>query len=155
MISHSKVGVRRIARFGLTTRNADALRGFYEQALGCRHLTTDRLGGARRHLMSLGDELIEFQQFDPPGEPSSDISPLDLAFQHFAIVVSDMDGAVDQLSRTTGWRPLSTHGPEHLPQSSGGVTAFKFRDPTAIRSNFSLSRRMRYPLTGARACRIA
>lgn len=50
-------------------------------------------------------------------------------FQHCAIVVSRMDEAMRQLDATTGWSPISKAGPEHLPAASGGVTAFKFRDP--------------------------
>jgi catechol 2,3-dioxygenase-like lactoylglutathione lyase family enzyme len=33
------------------------------------------------------------------------------------------------LQRAPGWTPISTGGPQRLPQRSGGVTAFKFRDP--------------------------
>lgn len=50
-------------------------------------------------------------------------------FQHCAIVVSDMDEATARLAATTGWSPISESGPERLPGASGGVTAFKFRDP--------------------------
>jgi hypothetical protein len=31
--------------------------------------------------------------------------------------------------RQTGWTAISTDGPQLLPASSGGVTAYKFRDP--------------------------
>ncbi|HEY5237343.1 MAG TPA: VOC family protein, partial [Rhizomicrobium sp.] len=56
-------------------------------------------------------------------------SASDLVFQHFAIVVADMPRAFQQLSSIAGWTPISTAGPQRLPASSGGVTAFKFRDP--------------------------
>jgi catechol 2,3-dioxygenase-like lactoylglutathione lyase family enzyme len=36
---------------------------------------------------------------------------------------------MSQLQRTPGWTPISSGGPQRLPQSSGGVTAFKFQDP--------------------------
>ena len=69
-------------------------------------------------------------QFDQPGRPyPDDVSASDLCFQHFAIVVTDMKRAYEQLRSTDGWSPISTNGPQQLPQSSGGVTAFKFRDP--------------------------
>ena len=51
------------------------------------------------------------------------------AFQHFAIVVSDIDKAMQKLSGCQGWSPISRAGPQALPLASGGVTAFKFRDP--------------------------
>jgi catechol 2,3-dioxygenase-like lactoylglutathione lyase family enzyme len=50
-------------------------------------------------------------------------------FQHFAIVVSDMGLALERLCTTDGWTRITRDGPQRLPQSSGGVTAFKFRDP--------------------------
>lgn len=53
-------------------------------------------------------------------------SPL---FQHFAIVVSDMQAAYARLQILDGWTAISTDGPQRLPEASGGATAFKFRDP--------------------------
>jgi catechol 2,3-dioxygenase-like lactoylglutathione lyase family enzyme len=50
-------------------------------------------------------------------------------FQHIAIVVADMTDAYAQLLAQAGWTPISTAGPQRLPEASGGVTAFKFRDP--------------------------
>jgi len=134
--------VRRVAGFGLTTPDADRLTQFYEQALGCQCLANGRSegadfeqlmqvdGGAQRRLLRVGDETIELLQFDRPGDPyPSDRSPLSPAFQHFALIVSAMDLAIERLARTTGWTPISTEGPQLLPAASGGVTAFKFRDP--------------------------
>ncbi len=40
-----------------------------------------------------------------------------------------MSIAYTDLCKHDGWTPISTHGPQTLPGSSGGVTAFKFRDP--------------------------
>ena len=40
-----------------------------------------------------------------------------------------MAAAWAKLSAQKGWRPISTAGPQVLPASSGGVAAFKFRDP--------------------------
>jgi catechol 2,3-dioxygenase-like lactoylglutathione lyase family enzyme len=53
----------------------------------------------------------------------------DPRFQHFALVVRNMSAAISALASTSGWTPISTSGPERLPLSSGGVVAFKFRDP--------------------------
>ena len=50
-------------------------------------------------------------------------------FQHFALVVADIERGVCAALRARGWRPISLDGPERLPKASGGATAFKFRDP--------------------------
>ena len=62
-----------------------------------------------------------------PPYPAGSRSP-DLWFQHFAIVVSDMDAAYARL-RAAGVPPISFGGPETLPEQNGGVRAFKFREP--------------------------
>ena len=53
----------------------------------------------------------------------------DVRFQHFAIVARDMRAAFERLRNFAGWTRISRGGPRRLPASSGGVTAFKFRDP--------------------------
>ena len=45
-----------------------------------------------------------------------------------AIVVNDMTRAYQRVMANRRFRPISRHGPVRLPDSSGGVTAFKFRD---------------------------
>lgn len=133
---------RRIARFGLTTPDAERLAAFYRAALGGRCVSSERLeggafrrlmgvsGGARRLCLELGTALVELLQFDQPGAAyPPDDSPVQVSFQHFALVVRDIRGALDRLSRASNWSAMSTHGPQHLPRRSGGVTAFKFRDP--------------------------
>jgi catechol 2,3-dioxygenase-like lactoylglutathione lyase family enzyme len=87
-------------------------------------------GGAHRTQLALGESVIEIIEFDKPGRPYlPDLSPLDNEFQHFAIVVTDMARALERLSSAQGWTAISNAGPQRLPESSGGVTAFKFRDP--------------------------
>ncbi|MGH6984750.1 MAG: VOC family protein [Stellaceae bacterium] len=134
--------INRLARFSLTTANIERTAAFYEAAFGCRPIGTDRLsgrdfdcsmnltGGADRITLSLGGEIIELLQFASPGEsyPHASSSS-DLVFQHFAIVVADMPQAFQRLSTVAGWTPISSGGPQRLPASSGGVIAFKFRDP--------------------------
>jgi catechol 2,3-dioxygenase-like lactoylglutathione lyase family enzyme len=133
---------RRIAGFGLTSPDADRLTEFYATAFGARHVSSEHLGGARferqmsvrggalRHTLKLGREAVDIMQFDTPGRPCPrPLYPYDTAFQHFALVVSDMDLALARLQGTSGWAPISSGGPQHLPQRSGGVTAFKFQDP--------------------------
>jgi catechol 2,3-dioxygenase-like lactoylglutathione lyase family enzyme len=131
-----------LARFGLTTADANRAAQFYQAAFGCRQIATDRLsgpdferlmgvtGGADRITLGLGREIIELVQYDLPGEPyPRESSSSDLVFQHFAIVVADMKRALQHLSAIEGWTAISTDGPQRLPASSGRVTAFKFRDP--------------------------
>jgi catechol 2,3-dioxygenase-like lactoylglutathione lyase family enzyme len=86
--------------------------------------------GATEVRMRLGSEELALVQFDPRGRDyPADSRSNDLWFQHFAIVVSDMDEAYAHLRSNAHWRAISTAGPQTLPASSGGVRAFKFRDP--------------------------
>ena len=87
-------------------------------------------GGTEHTLLRLGEATLEVVQFDHPGRPyPHDLAPYDTRFQHLAIVVTDMQRAVERLAQTDGWSAISTGGPQTLPDESGGVTAFKFRDP--------------------------
>ena len=140
--SMPRTQIRRLASFGLTTPDARRLSEFYQHALGFRVLETGRrsgpnferlmgvTGGASAIFLGLGDEVVELLQFDRPGRlyPSGAVSS-DLCFQHFAIVVADIQLAYQRLISFGGWTAISTDGPQQLPASSGGVTAFKFRDP--------------------------
>jgi catechol 2,3-dioxygenase-like lactoylglutathione lyase family enzyme len=134
--------VQRIAGFGLTSRDARRLSDFYQAAFDCRLLNTDRLegapfetltsvrGGAHRITLALGDQTIEILQFDMPGRSYLEpLSPIENSFQHFALVVSDMDRAWRRLATLSGWTAMTTGGPQRLPPRSGNVRAFKFRDP--------------------------
>ncbi len=89
-----------------------------------------RQARGRRSLLRLGRERIELLEFTdsagrpyPPGSTSTD-----LWFQHIAIVVTDMADAYQQVMANPRFRPISRDGPVRLPDNSGGVTAFKFRD---------------------------
>jgi catechol 2,3-dioxygenase-like lactoylglutathione lyase family enzyme len=112
--------VERVSRVVLNAPDASALARFYVEALGF----VDAFPGT----LSLGATRLEIVDAPggayPPHVPGW--SPL---FQHFAIVVDDIDAAMRALDATTGWSPISTAGPETLPANTGGVTAFKFRDP--------------------------
>lgn len=133
----------RLSCFSLNSAHAKLLSAFYEDALGFRRVSLEHLSGACMEAISptagravritleLGDERIRMLQFvDRPGQPYPAHSrSSDLVFQHFAIVVADMDAAMEHLSTVPGWTPISKDGPQELPKSSGGVTAFKFRDP--------------------------
>ncbi|MEH6952053.1 VOC family protein [Nitrobacter sp. NHB1] len=137
-----RMTVRKLACFGLTTTNADRLAAFYERAFGFRRLAVGRLsganfeklmdveGGATCIMLGLGQEVVELLEFDVPGEPyPKNRTSSDLTFQHLAIVVTNIAQAFQRLSTVGGWSAISRDGPQRLPESSGGVTAFKFRDP--------------------------
>ena len=85
---------------------------------------------AERLRMRLGAQEVEFLAFDPPGRPYPPGSTsTDLWFQHIAIAVADMREAHGRLIAAGGATPVTEGGPQHLPPNTGGVTAFKFRDP--------------------------
>ena len=139
---HPQIGLQRLAYVGLTTPDAAGLCDFFERALGFRLLTAGRrssqelagiagsAGGAYRVTLGLGGEVIELPQFDRPGRPYPEAaSASDPCFQHFAIVVTDMAQAYQRICSIGGWSAISTGGPQQLPATSGGVIAFKFRDP--------------------------
>ena len=90
--------------------------------------------GARSRVASLrlGSEEIELTEFlAPKGRPiPADMRANDRAFQHIAIVVSDIAKAYGVL-REHGIEHAST-GPQRLPDwnpNAGGISAFYFRDP--------------------------
>lgn len=84
----------------------------------------------RRSSLRLGHERIELLEFtDSAGRPyPPDSTSTDLWFQHMAIVVNDMTYAHQRIMAHRRFRPISRNGPVRLPDDSGGVTAFKFRD---------------------------
>ena len=132
----------RIARVSLTTADAERLAAFYRAALGFEGGAVEERGGpdfarlmgieaarARIVRLRLGHQQVELVAFASPGEPyPADIAGNDPAFQHLAIVVSDMAAACARLRETGGWTAITRPEPQRLPPGSGGVTAFKFRD---------------------------
>ena len=126
----------------LCSSEATRLATFYEAALGFSRVSVEHWSGVRaqeffgiggrvlRVTLELGGQRVSIVQFvDQPGR----VYPVgtnasDVIFQHFAIVVDDMDAAMARLRSVPGWTGITICGPQHLPASSGGVTAFKFRD---------------------------
>jgi catechol 2,3-dioxygenase-like lactoylglutathione lyase family enzyme len=129
----------------LTVADLDRSVAFYESALGFRRVSStlvadadfDQLSGlfgarVRRATLALGDERIELEQFlAPAGRPlPADSRAQDLWFQHFAIVVRDLDAAYAQL-QAHHVQPIS-QAPQTIPESNAaaaGIRAYKFRDP--------------------------
>lgn len=108
-----------ITRIALASPTPPALAEFYRQAFGFEPLSADGL------VLRLGGQTVQVREGRSPPSMASN----DLRFQHFAIVAADMKAAYMRLKQISGWTPISRDGPQRLPASSGGVTAFKFRDP--------------------------
>lgn len=84
---------------------------------------------AHRLRMRLGGQRLDFLRVEPAGAPYPEAPrATDPFFQHIAIPVRDMAAAADRLA-TAEAMPISIGGPQRLPAASGGVTAWKARDP--------------------------
>jgi catechol 2,3-dioxygenase-like lactoylglutathione lyase family enzyme len=133
---------REIRGFALTVSKLEDAIAFYEQALGFRKVSEgavsdDPLTGVfgarvRTARLELGSESIELDEYVAgAGQPvPADSRSNDLWFQHFAVVVSDMDQAWAHVS---GFpiRAIST-APQTIPESNAaaaGIRAVKFKDP--------------------------
>ena len=129
-----------IERIGFTVADLARSEGFYS-GLGFVRVALEPVGAddlallglpqarAERLTMKLGRQEVDFLRFDPPGRPYPPGSTAtDLWFQHIAIVVGDMGKAYRRLAESR-FTPITEDGPQHLPENTGGVTAFKFRDP--------------------------
>ncbi|MEH2032822.1 MAG: VOC family protein [Nostoc sp.] len=145
MSDQTDVQVQKIRAIGLTVTNRERSLEFYTQALafelvsditveGQDYSDLEGVTGAKIRIITLrlGDELIELMEYlNIQGKPIPSYSQSnDLWFQHLAIVVSDMDRAYAHL-RTFSIELISV-APQTIPpenEASGGVRAFKFKDP--------------------------
>src|SRR6266576_14884 len=136
--------VKSVEVVGMTVSDMDRSVEFFSKVLSFEKITEvevygdeyEKLRGvfgARTRVvrMKLGDEMIELTQYlAPEGRPMpADWRSNDHAFQHIAIVVSDMDKAYQQL-RAHKVRHAST-GPQTIPASNraaAGIRAFYFKD---------------------------
>ncbi len=141
----SALHVSGVDSIGMTVDNMDRAVDFYTKVLMFEKVSDVEVAsreyellegvfGARARIvrLRLGDETVELTEYlAPKGRPvPSDIRPNDLAFQHVAIIVSDMDAAYRRL-RQFDVEHAST-GPQKLPDwnpNAGGISAFYFRDP--------------------------
>ena len=115
----------RIARVVLRSKEPWPLATFYRDALG---FTIDAT--AERIDLHLDATTITLVASPSQAAPyPDDIPGWSQRFQHCALRVADMDTAYARLRANRRWRPISQDGPECLPAASGGVRAFKFRDP--------------------------
>jgi len=135
----SESTLQSVAGFALVTADLARLVRFYRDVLGFAAHGADKPidggemallglpGAGRRQVLSLGDQTLWIDQFEQPGRPyPADSDAASLWFQHLALVVDDMNSAYGRLH---GIAPISQGGPQLLPVASGGVQAFKFRDP--------------------------
>jgi len=129
-----------ILRVSLTSADPTGLAAFYRDVLGFSDAGVVRQpaseygldgGQATAHRLRLGAQEIELVGFDFPGAPyPATRTSHDAVFQHMALITPDMNAALARLRTGGGWSPVSHDGvPVQLPASSGGATAFKFRDP--------------------------
>jgi catechol 2,3-dioxygenase-like lactoylglutathione lyase family enzyme len=113
-------------RVALVAMDAGGLAAFYVAAFGFAIVAAD----ARHVRLGLGRQELDLLSPSPRGAPCpAEVPGWSLHFQHVAIVAADMAAAYARLQTQDGWNPISQGGPQSLPPSSGGVTAFKFRDP--------------------------
>lgn len=92
-------------------------------------LGLDAIARMRAARMRFGSQTVEFVAFDPPGRPYPEgRAANDPWFQHVAIVVEDIQATYPRL-RSAAATSISIGGPQRLPPNTGGVSAYKFRDP--------------------------
>jgi catechol 2,3-dioxygenase-like lactoylglutathione lyase family enzyme len=143
--SSSTVPVTAVDSVGITVADMNRAVDFYTSVLSFERVSDVEVSGREYELLSgvfgarmrvvrlrLGDESIELTEFlAPKGRPvPADMRPNDRAFQHIAIIVSDMEKAYARL-RQAGVEHAST-GPQTLPdwnRNAAGISAFYFRDP--------------------------
>jgi catechol 2,3-dioxygenase-like lactoylglutathione lyase family enzyme len=113
-----------VTTFGARVELRDDIEPSMTRVLGIPHAR------GRRLLLRLGRQQVELLEFtDAVGRPyPPDSTSTDLWFQHIALIVNDMRDAHQRIMANRRFRPISREGPVRLPDSSGGVTAFKFRD---------------------------
>ncbi len=128
-----------VRRIELTVGDLPRAEHFYTEALGFTLVARGAVDPGPRLLLGAeaieqavlrrGEQTLALQAFRPAGAPyPAQTSANDQAFQHFAMPVADMQAAMARLSAFAP-APISSAGAQHLPQRSGGATAFKFRDP--------------------------
>ncbi|MBL7710447.1 MAG: VOC family protein [Chitinophagaceae bacterium] len=137
--------VLKVDAVGITVSDLDNSVNFYTDVLGFKKVSETEVQGdeyeklqglfgirMRIARLQLGDEFIELTDYLTSGGRSipGDFKSNDLAFQHIAIVVSDMEKAYAQL-RKFNIEHVSS-GPQTLPASipeAAGIKAFYFHDP--------------------------
>jgi catechol 2,3-dioxygenase-like lactoylglutathione lyase family enzyme len=130
---------------GFTVSDADRSGEFFQRVLSFEKVSDSEVTGSEyEHLqgvfgvrmrivrMRLGDEFVELTEYlAPQGRPiPADARSNDHAFQHIAIIVSNMDKAYQWLRKHKVTH--ASTGPQRLPdwnKNAGGIKAFYFKDP--------------------------
>jgi catechol 2,3-dioxygenase-like lactoylglutathione lyase family enzyme len=141
----SGAAVTGVAAVAMTVRDMERAVNFYTRVLDFQPESVSEAAGERYGQLfglaevrlrlvrlRLGDEHLELMQFlEPQGRPiPTDLHANDRAFQHIAIIVSDMDAAYARLNRFNVEH--ASTGPQRLPEwnpNAAGIQAFYFRDP--------------------------
>ena len=132
----------RVVEVSLTVRSLDAEREFLVRALGAEPLGQSRAAIAepffalptpstRIARVRIGEETVALREVESPRAFPADAQSDDLAFQHLAIVVRDIDDAWARVL-AAGATAISEGGPQRIPDSNpaaGGIRAGYFRDP--------------------------
>ena len=134
-----------VATVGMTVSNMDRAVAFYTGVLPFQRVSDVEIAGdsferlqgvfgarARIVRLRLGSELVELTEYlAPRGRPiPDDARSNDRAFQHIALIVTDMDSAYALLRRHSVEH--ASTGPQRLPDwnpNAGGIRAFYFKDP--------------------------
>jgi catechol 2,3-dioxygenase-like lactoylglutathione lyase family enzyme len=137
--------VRAVEKTGFTVADMDRSLDFFVKVLTFSKVSDREIAGETYEKISgvfgarvrivelkLGEEMVELTEYlTPKGRPiPPDMRANDQAFQHIAIIVSDMDRAYARL-RQFKVQHAST-GPQTLPvwnKGAAGIRAFYFRDP--------------------------
>ena len=101
---------------------------FYCGAMGFERPRRGSPSIVRTVRLRLGEQHIDLVVHADAAPPPATANAPDPRFQHAAIVTGDMDAAWHRLGPYAAI-PISRGGPQSLPSNTGGVTAFKFRDP--------------------------
>lgn len=125
--------LRCLSRIELLCCDPNRLAAFYEAAFGFVAIPeADEVANAAdgRITLRLGQQIVRLVRPQSMGRAyPAGVAGWSPLFQHIAIVTRDMASAYARLGAVSGWPAISTAGPQVLPAASGGVTAFKFRDP--------------------------
>lgn len=135
--------VTQLLRVSITVADLERTASFYRDALGLnvggergfsdpawnRLLGLDADVTASGADVAIGQQIVRLVAFDPPGAsyPPAPASN-DQWFEHVALVTGDITAVWERLERLSPG-VITESGPVLLPPNTGGVTAFKFRDP--------------------------
>ena len=121
--------VQRLGALRRVVRDLAASVAFYRHGLGFRVVGDVGVPALRGVVvLALGNERIELVAAHAGVRWPAQAEAPGVRFQHVAVVAGDMARAYDQL-QSVAPVPISRGGPQQLPEASGGVRAFKFRDP--------------------------